>query len=110
MNENPIDRAIRVFNRFLETDPDACRAFIEQEVSCNDAMVDDPDIQVRKRKDGSNRIRPLGFINGILGAIQEGEFKGWGPICGVVEADGSITKFARTETTVKLPPDEETNK
>jgi len=100
-----IDKAIDVMNRFLKTDPDACRAFIEHEVSCNDTMVDDPDIQVGKSEDGSNRIRPLGLINGILGAIPEGKFKGWGPICAVVEQDGSITKFARTETTVKLPDD-----
>jgi hypothetical protein len=106
-----IDRAIEVLNRFLKTDPAACRTFIEQEVHVCKAMLDDPDIQVGVSeieegplKGGKiYRVRPLGLINGILGAIPEGKFKGWGPICAVVEKDGSITKFARTETTVKLP-------
>ncbi len=96
-DENPVDRAIRVLNRLLETDPKACKAFIEQEVPCNEDIANDPDIQVGLSADGSYRIRPLGMINGILGAIQDGTHKGWGHVAVVVESDGTYTKFGRTE-------------
>lgn len=99
--EDPVDRAIRVLNRLLKTDPEACKAFIEQEVPCNDALVDDPDIMVGRSEDGSNRIRPLGMINGILGAIPDGPYAQWGPICVVMEEDGSYSRFGRTEETAK---------
>jgi hypothetical protein len=103
--ENPVDRAVRILNRFLKTDPDACKAFIEQEVPCNDALVDDPDIVVgRSKEGGGNRIRPLGMINGLLGAIKGGPFDKWGPICVVMEADGTYSRFGRTEEVAKRPP------
>jgi hypothetical protein len=102
---DPVDRAIEVLNRFLKADPISCKLFIERETPCNHAVRDDPDIQVRIKdsEDGFYCVRPLGVINGILGVIQHGPFKGWGPICVVQEESGFYSKFARTERQCKPP-------
>jgi hypothetical protein len=105
---NPVDKAIEVLNRFLKTDPVACKAFIEHETHCNHALADDPDIIVGKATGPGiqgeakvHRIRALGVINGILGAIPDGPYKDWGPIAVVMEQDGTYTKFGRTEVVSK---------
>ena len=98
-----VESVIETLNRFLRTDPKACAAFIETEIPCNKSLADDPSIRVRSKGDNTYRVRLLGVINGILGPIQHGKFAGWGPICVVMEEDGSYSRFAKTEETVVLP-------
>ena len=67
-----IDMAIKVLNEALEADEDAISSLLALEVECNSLLGDHPTIQVGKHSNGiSDRIRPLGLINGLFGAAED---------------------------------------
>lgn len=67
-----IDDALEVLNRMLTIDPDAMRALVNYKVRCNDALVDDPEIQVSLGDACFYRVGCLGLINGLFGSNDDG--------------------------------------
>ena len=63
---DPIDRAIEVLNRVHQADPTVLPALIEYRVPCNDAVADDPTVQVRGGYDSPVTVGLLGIINGLF--------------------------------------------
>ena len=69
-----VDEALAVLNRALANDPDCLNALMVLEVECNDAMGDDPTIQVGPSFVGDEPLvlRFLGLLNGIFGVDERG--------------------------------------
>ncbi len=92
----PVD-AVAVLNRALRADPSAIQALFRHRVICNEALTEDPTIQVRGPgyEDHQGHISErasvsvLGLINGIFGVSKSDG-------CGFIEAvmdEGVIEKF-----------------
>lgn len=101
--EEATERALIVLNRMLEEDRVAVtRLCLDARVPCNDALADDPSVQVGHIGDDKTNgcdVGLLGVVNGICGTIDDGPKKGWGPVTAVVDmADGNklVTRFERT--------------
>ena len=69
-----VDEAIAVLNRALANDPECIRALMVAEAECNDAMGDDPTIQVGPSFVGEAPLvlRCIGLLNGIFGTDERG--------------------------------------
>jgi hypothetical protein len=66
MNSAVIREAVEALNRALAEDPKAVRQLFAYRVPCNQALADDPTVQVRTEESGAS-VGVLGIINGILG-------------------------------------------
>ena len=94
-----VDKAIQVLNEALAADPAAVAVLMTMETSCNAALADHPSIQVgaydhetgKPTLAGPYWVRPLGLINGILGAAADTQ----GFIAMEIDDRGRITEFVR---------------
>lgn len=101
------DDLIAFLNELVKIDPVAIRALIEARVPCNAHLANHPTVQVSAHGPGNShymaippgeyRVGILGILNGYAGTIDDGHFAGYGPIAAIVEDDGSISGFRRTE-------------
>ena len=74
----PIDKAIRTLNEALALDPDTIQRIFFTEAVCNGALAHHPTIQVTKTHKN------------------DGKETGYGYISALVEGDGKIVHFERT--------------
>jgi hypothetical protein len=86
-----VDHTIEVLNRIHAADPTVLPALCEFRVPCNEAVAEDPTVQVFRR-DGADSVGLLGILNGIFG-IREGN---QGFIAIRRDDDGVIVGFGRT--------------
>ena len=93
-----IDTAIEVLNRVHDADPSVLPTLINYRVPCNEAVADDPTVQVGEYE-GITKVGLLGIVNGLFGTIP-GRKSGW--IGAYHDDEGSLVKFARLYPT--LPP------
>lgn len=63
---------VAVLNRALESDSAAIDQLFDHRVKCNEALADDPSIQVRARDGGVTTLGVLGLINGLIGISDYG--------------------------------------
>lgn len=103
-----VEHAVEVLNRALDADPDAISELIFTRVPCNDALADDPTIQVGAREHkgapvpGTTEVGILGIINGIFG-VHPGT--GYGRIA--VDADRKrkvVNRFLVTRPPAEVEP------
>ncbi len=94
-----IAEALDTLNSAVKADPVAMLNLVENRVPCNKIFADHPSIQVSVEGDGY-AVGLLGILNGLFGTNKEG----WGPIAGVFEDDGTLTKFERTKKTIPCDP------
>lgn len=83
--------AIDVLNRIHAADPSVLPALIAQRVPCNDAVANDPSVQVMQAEDGTLSVGLLGIVNGLFGVDAAGS--------GFIAAEydeGHLTGFAWT--------------
>lgn len=66
-----VSDALEVLNRVHQADPTVMPALIALRVPCNEAVADDPTVQVAT-KDGGFEVGVLGLINGLFGVDDEG--------------------------------------
>lgn len=96
-NDAAIDYAIEVLNRALAEDQSAIRDLFNYEAPCNDALGNDPTVQVRSRSTGDGvAVTALGLINGLFGA----DDTGWGYITAtyeIVDRHPALSGFHRTD-------------
>lgn len=97
--------AIAVLNRVHHNDPTVLSSLIELRVPCNDAVQNDPTVQVGRGpnddEDGPYKVGLVGIINGIFGTMPNG----WGWIAYHLRDDGSVLGFGLTN---ELAPDDGT--
>lgn len=86
--------AIRVLNRIHAADPTVLPQLIAYRVPCNEALADDPTVQVGEIPDSDGwQVGFLGVLNGIFGV----DANTWGYIAAnFTDADGELTEFIRT--------------
>jgi hypothetical protein len=87
-----IDETIALLNELLSADPEAIRDLLNARVVCNDDVANHPTVQVLCQKNLCS-VSFLGILNGLFGTHEDG----FGPICAVMEKDGSISSFRRTK-------------
>ena len=86
-----VDKAIEVLNRAIQKDPDAIRRLFKVQIECNEELLNDPDIQI-KVEGNKCFIRPLGLINGLFGAAEDG----FGKIVAICsDESGDFQKFVK---------------
>lgn len=97
--------AIEVLNRVHRADPTVLSSLIELRVPCNDAVQNDPTVQVGRApgddEDGPYKVGLVGILNGIFGTMPNG----WGWIAYFRRDDGSVLGFGLTNG---LAPDDGT--
>jgi hypothetical protein len=74
-----VSDALEVLNRVHEADPTVMPALIALRVPCNEAVADDPTVQVATipadqigKRDGYFEVGVLGLINGLFGVDDQG--------------------------------------
>jgi hypothetical protein len=92
--------AVAVLNRALEADPDAINELFtaDRRPSCNEALANDPTIQVMKDPNYTGwSIGVLGLLNGIFGIREDGN----GYICAIYNVEcpthGELEEFLSKE-------------
>jgi len=80
-----VEDALEVLNRAAKTDPEAMESLRNAQVYCNEALADDPTIQVNSYSEkGKTKVGFLGIINGLFGIDDE---SGMGAICMAYNVD-----------------------
>ncbi len=77
---------VEVLNRALKADPGAINELFDYRVPCNEALTDDPTVQVRSGHGLAGQkgtVGVLGLINGLLGVDENG----WGYVRAVYDND-----------------------
>lgn len=96
MNLDAIAEAILVLNRIHDADKTVLPALINFRVPCNDAVADDPTVQVGPMKipygDRHCDVGLLGIVNGLFGCDE----RTIGFICARYDADHNLVGFMRT--------------
>ena len=70
--------AVEVLNRAVASDLDAIANLLKVRVYCNEALANDPTIQVLVQED-QRTLGTLGLINGLFGIREDG----WGHLCAI---------------------------
>lgn len=92
------DSVIATLNRLHQADPTVLPSLIATRVTCNEAIANDPTIQVEEVSDDcdpphiGHRVGFLGILNGVFGVDEDG----WGPIAAWYNAAGDLVRFERT--------------
>jgi len=101
MTRDDTDECVTFLNSLAKIDPVAMGALVAARVPCSRLLADHPSVQVAAGSDGVTTVGILGVINGYCGVIEGGKFDGWGPVMAVLEEDGSVTAFRRTDSDAK---------
>lgn len=89
------DALIVFLNSLAQIDPVAMGKLVAARVPCNDEMRDHPTVQTGD-EGGVVVVGLLGILNGWIGIIETGQYKGWGEIAALAERDGRVTGFVKT--------------
>lgn len=97
-DHDAIDEAIDVLNRIHAADPIVLQTLIDYRVPCNDAVANDPTVQVGIGKDptvpdNGTWVGLLGIINGLFGTNNNGA----GFIFANYDDDRNLVGFGRNE-------------
>ncbi len=101
-DEDFVAEVIERLNALLASDPavaPALKLLIDHRVTLpDDTLGPHPTIQLGHVDDDADKPLELGFLgmlNGIAGAIVEGQPRaGWGYVAAVIESDGRLSAFA----------------
>lgn len=77
-----IDEALGVLNRMVGEDADAVSHLCLTRVECNQALAENPTVQVGHVDDDPAKPLEVGFL-GVLNGLFGADDRGWGAICGV---------------------------
>lgn len=95
-NREAVNEAIAVLNRIHAADPTVLPALMSYRVRCNEAVADDPSVQVKVvpadqlgKEDGYFEVGLLGIINGIFGV----DARSVGFIGAYYDDDHNLTHF-----------------
>jgi hypothetical protein len=89
------EEAIEVLNRIHEADPTVMPALIQLRVPCNEAVADDPTVQVYGGTGMEPTVGILGVLNGVFGCRPE-TTRGY--IGAQYAPNGELIGFVLTET------------
>lgn len=91
------EKVLECLNEAFKNDPDAVHALICNRVPCNQKLADHPTVQVGQNpciENGTWTVGMLGFINGILGAIEI-------PLVAAKWEDGRLIGFSDYESQMR---------
>ncbi len=91
------DIIIERLNHLIQNDSiksDICK-LIENRVLVTEQTAKHPHIQVDQNDAEDNFMGFLGLLNGIVGAIPNGKFNGWGYITASFDEAGDLERFYR---------------
>lgn len=95
------DDLIAFLDSVARLDPVAMGKLLVARVPCNQAIRDHNQIQVMGEEDGlppgEYSVGLLGILNGYAGTFEEGKYTGFGPVSAILEDDGSVSGFVRTD-------------
>jgi hypothetical protein len=98
------DDMINFLNSLLVYDRHFVQELVALRVPCNEQIANHPSVQAVGGADtdgfirkGEYRCGVLGILNGYCGAIDYGEYVGWGPIAAIYD-QGLLVKFIRTDS------------
>jgi hypothetical protein len=98
-NEKLAEVLIHRLNHLLDEDAtlgETLGLLMRARVMCSRSVSESDTIQVHE-DGGAFYVGFLGMLNGIVGAIPEGEYRaGWGYVMAIVESDGSVSSFVNT--------------
>lgn len=93
-----VDSAIELLNWLVEHDHNLVQSFVTTRFPCNQAVWDHPTIQVGTHTAGREAdVSMLGILNGVFGTVKGGKLDGYGFIAVVLDENGRVLKFKRTE-------------
>lgn len=90
MEIDAIDQAVEVLNRLHLADPTVMQTLVYQRVPCNQAVAEDPTIQVGGAVNAP-MVGILGIINGLFGVNDQS----LGYIVANIDGKGKILNFSR---------------
>jgi len=96
-----LDEVIGFLNELTTLDPNMVTDWINARVVCNKDIYEHPTVQCGTWN-GKKKVGALGILNGLFGSFDEGPKKGWGVLAAVIEKDGLVCGFKRTENTVPI--------
>ena len=64
-----IGHTLQFLNHAFKADPEAVKSLLQHRVPCNEALSNDPYIQVREEADVCYSVSVLGLLNGILSSL-----------------------------------------
>lgn len=92
-----LEEIISILNTFCKSDYNWMNKLLTTRYSCNSAIANHPTIQVAE----NNKVGGLGILNGLIGAVTEGDYKGWGYLL-IDTQENSITCYNTLEYYKKL--------
>lgn len=99
-----VDHAIELLNWIAENDPDLVQSVVDTRFKCNHEVWGHPTIQVRSYTTGDGPIEGsvsiLGILNGVFGTIKGGKLDGYSYIAVVLDENGKVLRFKRTEDAI----------
>ncbi len=99
-----VDDAIKLLNWMVENDPALVQSVVDTRLPCVEATWHHPTIQVASKTvgDGPNQVDAslLGIMNGVFGTIKGGKLDGYGFISVIVDENGKVMRFDRTEVVI----------
>jgi hypothetical protein len=108
------DSIIEFLDGVAKLDPAFVGRLLAARVPCNDAIATHPTIQSSHpgKHLGDVTTPPdtyvcgfLGLLNGYCGTFDDGPGRGWGPITAILEEDGTVSGFCRTDNTGNSGPE-----
>ncbi len=90
-------RIVDFLNELLAIDSEAITAICKTRVRCNELLKNHPTVQVKFFQDQQDQyaeVGMIGILNGMCGAYDDGELRGWGCIVAHIEEDGFISRFS----------------
>lgn len=87
---------LNLLNELVEIDRDAMLKLLHSRVTFKEQMRDHPTVQMMIGQDGPS-VGLLGILNGLFGVDENGN----GPFCAVVDKDGQLIGFFRTDYAIE---------
>lgn len=97
------NRMIEYLNSLLALDEPMVRKIMRHTVKCNEGVIAKTPIQPflpgeHKQFPNDYAVSVLGLMNGFCGVLDDGPYKGWGPISVIYDIHSKqIVTFGRTE-------------
>lgn len=85
-------RVVELMNEMLAADPVATRSLMINRTPCNKTLAEHPTVQVW-RQEGGYAVTLMGILNGLVGAVDEGERAGWGEVHFRMEGEGDDARI-----------------
>lgn len=100
-----VDDAIDLLNWIAKNDPELVQGIVTNRMKCNQETWEHQTIQVGTYTTGDGPkqcdVSLVGILNGIFGTIKGGKLDGYGYIAVILDENGKVLRFERTEDAIE---------